>query len=324
MITRRQLGAAAFATLVLPAIARAQGANWPGGRPIEVIVPYPPGGGVDLMARLILPYASKHLPGATFVVQNRPGAGGQLGFEATFNASPDGHTLGAVAVPAINTFPLERSVRYRPLDFAFLANVVDDPGTIYVAAFSPIRNLQDLVMTARARPGEMSYGTTGVGSDDHLLMLTFEGLAGLRPMTHVPFAGAAPLLTQVLGGHLPIGVGNMAEVLPPMRDGRVRALGQAAAQRWDQARDVPTFREQGLDIVAGSARGIVGPPGMPDAVRERLEQGFTAALSDPGFLQEAERASLPLRPLVGAEYRRMVQQTDQTAQALWKERPWNR
>jgi tripartite-type tricarboxylate transporter receptor subunit TctC len=239
-----------------------------------------------------------------------------------YNAAPDGHTLGALAVPAISTFPLERQVRYRPLEFSFLANVVDDPGTIYVAAASPLRSLQDLVQAARARPGRMNYGTTGVGSDDHLLMLSLEGLAKLEPMVHVPFPGAAPLLAQVLGGHVEVGVGNMAEILAAMREGRVRSLGQAAAQRWEAAPDVPTFREQGFDIVAGSARGIAGPPGLPAPIRARLEKAFAEALADPGFLQEAQKVSLPLRPLVGAAYRDMAMQVDAAVRALWQVRPW--
>lgn len=321
MITRRMLGAAP-AALAMPRIARAQ-AGWPGERPIEVIVPYPPGGGVDVMARLVLPVVAQHLPGARFVVTNRAGAGGQVGFEAIFNAAPDGQTLGALTVPAINTFPLERAVRYRPLDFTFLANVVDDPGTIYVAADSPVRTLGDLVKAAQAKPGQLDYGTTGVGSDDHLLMLTLERIAKLEPLNHVPFAGSAPLQAQVLGGHIELGVGNMAEILAAMREGRVRALGQAGERRWEAAPDVPTFREQGYDILAGSARGIAGPPGLPAEMKTRLEQAFTAALADPAFLREAQRASLPLRPLVGAAYRAMAAQVETTTRALWQVRPWS-
>ncbi|MBL6456521.1 tripartite tricarboxylate transporter substrate binding protein [Belnapia sp. T6] len=320
MMSRRSLGAAA-ALLACPSILRAQG-SWPGDRPIEVIVPYPPGGGVDVMARVIMPFVAQHLAGARVVVTNRAGAGGQVGFEALFNAAPDGYTLGALTVPAISTFPLERQVRYRSLEFSFLANVVDDPGTIYVAANSPIRTLQDLVQAAKARPGQMNYGTTGVGSDDHLLMLTLEGLAKLEPMNHAPFAGSAPLLAQVLGGHIELGVGNMAEILAAMREGRVRALGQAAERRWAAAPDVPTFREGGYDIVAGSARGIAGPPGLPVEIRAKLEAAFTAALADPGFLREAERASLPLRPLVGTAYRDMAAQVEGSVRAIWRQRPW--
>ena len=321
MVTRRVLGAAA-AGLAAPRLLRAQ-APWPGDRPIEVIVPYPPGGGVDTMARITMPFVARRVPGARFVVANRAGAGGQVGFEAIFNAVPDGYTLGALTVPAISTFPLERQVRYRPLDFSFLGNVVDDPGTIYVAANSPIKTLADLVQAAKARPGEMNYGTTGVGSDDHLLMLGLENMAGLRPMNHAPFAGSAPLLAQVLGGHIELGVGNMAEILAAMREGRVRSLGQAAEKRWGAAPDVPTFREQGFDMVAGSARGIAGPPDLPAPVRAALEQAFAAVFADADFLREAQRASLPLRPLVGAAYRGMAAQVDASVRELWRARPWS-
>ena len=121
---RALLGAGVFA-LAAPRIARAA---WPVDRPIEVVVPFPPGGGVDVMARAFLPFVQPHLPGARFVVVNRPGAGGQLGWEAVRAAAPDGFTLGAVAVPALVTFPIERRTRFRALDFTFIANVVEDPG----------------------------------------------------------------------------------------------------------------------------------------------------------------------------------------------------
>ncbi|MBB3900323.1 tripartite tricarboxylate transporter substrate binding protein [Roseococcus suduntuyensis] len=321
MTTRRQLAGAGIGLLAAPAALRAQPA-WPTEKPIQAIVPYPPGGGVDVMTRLVLPVVEKHLPGARFVVQNRAGAGGQIGFEASFNSAPDGYTIGAVAVPAINTIPRERAARYRPMDYTFLANVVDDPNTIFVPPNSPFRTLGDLVEAARARPGRINYGTTGVGSDDHILMLALQAQARLEPLEHVPFAGAAPLLAQVLGGHIEVGVGNVAEILGAMREGRVRALGQAAAERWSAAPDLPTFREQGFDLVAGSARGIIAPPGLPDAIRQRLEQGFRAALADPDFLRDAARASLPLRIAVGADYRQLVQEVDNRVQELWQIRPW--
>ncbi|MFN7001040.1 tripartite tricarboxylate transporter substrate binding protein [Elioraea tepidiphila] len=322
MITRRGL-AAASAVLAAPPVLRAQTA-WPGERPIEVIVPYPPGGGVDVMARLTLPFVAKHLPGARFVVANRAGAGGQVGFEATFNAAPDGYTLGAVAVPALNSFPVERPVRYRPMEFTFLANVVYDPNTIFVGRDSPFRTLKDLIDAAKARPGQLHYGTTGIGSDDHILMLWLEDLARVEPMVHVPFQGFAPMLSNVLGGHIQVAVGNVSEILAAMRDGRVHSLGQAATERWSEAADVPTFREQGFDITGGSSRGIVGPPGIAEPIVRRLEEAFRATFIDPDFRRDAARATLPLRLLVGAEYRAMIAETDQAVRDLFRQRPWGR
>lgn len=320
MITRRGLAAAMLAA---PSVLRAQ-AGWPGEKPIEVIVPYPPGGGVDLMARLTLPLVAKHLPGARFVIVNRAGAGGQVGFEATFNAAADGYTLGAVAVPALNSFPVERQVRYRPMEFTFLANVVYDPNTIFVGRDSPLRTLKDLVEAAKARPGELHYGTTGIGSDDHILMLWLEDLAGLAPMIHVPFQGFAPMLSNVLGGHVQLAVGNVSEILAALRDGRVRSLGQASGERWSEAADVPTFREQGYDITGGSSRGIVGPPGIAETIVRRLEDAFRATFADADFLRDAARATLPLRLLVGTEYRAMIAATDQAVRDLFRQRPWGR
>ena len=321
MTTRRAaLGAiAATGALALPRIALAA---WPADRPIEVIVPYPPGGGVDTMARMILPAVQNRLPGARFVVVNRAGAGGQLGWEAVFNAAPDGFTLAATSVPALVTYPMERAVRYRPLDFTYIANVVDDPGGLFVGANSPLRTLADLVAAAKARPGEISYGTTGIGSDDHLLVLGLEDKLSLPPMTHVPFNGMAPLSTALVGGHLQVGAFNMSEGLALLRDGRIRALGQAAATRWSGTPEVPTFKEQGIDLISGATRGIVGPPNMPAEIREKLEGAFRAALADADFVREAERMGLPLAPRIGADYRSDVVALETSLRGLWQRRPW--
>lgn len=321
MPTRRAaLGAiAAAGTVALPRIALAA---WPGDRPIEVIVPYPPGGGVDTMARMALPAVQNRLPGARFVVVNRAGAGGQLGWEAAFAAPPDGFTLAATSVPALVTYPMERATRYRPLEFTYIANVVDDPGGLFVGANSPLRTLADLVAAAKAKPGEISYGTTGIGSDDHLLVIGLEDKMGMPAMTHVPFNGMAPLATALVGGHIQVGAFNMSESLALLRDGRIRSLGQAATTRWSGTPEVPTFKEQGIDLISGATRGIVAPPGLPAEIREKLEGAFRAALADPDFVREAERLGLPLAPRIGADYRNDVAALEMQLRGLWQRRPW--
>lgn len=321
MITRRQIGAGALAALAAPSIATAQ-SGWPNERPIEVIVPYPPGGGVDSMARFVTQHVTAHLPGARFVIINRAGAGGQLGWEAAQAAAPDGYTLAATSVPALLTYPIERQTRYQAMRFTFIANVVDDPGGIFVAPNSPIRTLADLVAAARARPGAISYGSTGIGSDDHLLMIAFEELSRLQPLNHVPFNGMAPEATAMLGGHIDVGVFNMSEGLALLRDNRIRCLGQAAAARWSETPDVPTFKEQGFDMISGATRGIVAPPGLPAPIAARLEAAMRATLADPAMQQEANRLGLPLRPLIGAEYRAEMEREEQNLRGLWQRRPW--
>ncbi|MBB5688690.1 tripartite tricarboxylate transporter substrate binding protein [Roseomonas alkaliterrae] len=320
MATRRALLAGA-GLLAAPATLRAQAA-WPGEKPMEVIVPFPPGGGVDVMTRLIMPLVAAQIPGLRHVVVNRTGAAGQIGLEATFNAAADGYTIGATTIPAHNAIPLERQVRYRAMDFTFIANVVEDPNAFFVRADSPFRTVADVVAAARARPGHVTYGTTGIGSDDHLFMLAFEAAAGLQPMVQVPFAGAAPLIPQLLGGNMDLAVLNVNDAPQLVREGRLRMLAQGAAQRRPEASDVPTFREAGFDVIGSASRGIVGPPNMPPAVVQRLTAAFRAALNDEGFRREAERQFMPLRPLVGEEYRAFAQSIDDNIRRLWQTRPW--
>ena len=300
----------------------APAADWPAVRPIQVVVPFPPGGGVDQMARLLLPHVERHLPGAQFVVENRGGAGGQIGSEAAFTARPDGYTLGAITSPALMTIAIERRVRYRVADYTYIANVADDPSGLWVAANSPHRSLQDLLAAARKEPETVTLGTTGIGSDDHLLQLNLEeAVPGVR-FIHVPYAGTAPMQTALLGGHLDVGSFNMGEGLAGLRDGRFRALAQSGAERWAAAENVPTLRELGVDAQGGAQRGIVGPPGLPAPIRKRLVEAFGAALADPAFRAEAERVDLPLRAILGDDYRDAVLGTEGRLRELWKRRPW--
>lgn len=320
MTSRRALLAGA-GMIAAPATLRAQPA-WPADKPVEVIVPFPAGGGVDVMTRLVMPLVAAQIPGLRPVIINRTGAAGQIGLEATFNAAPDGYTIGATTIPAHNAIPMERQVRYRAMDFTFLCNIVEDPNCFYVRADSPFRTAADVAAAARARPGQVTYGTTGIGGDDHLFMLAFEAAANVPAMVQVPFAGAAPLIPQLLGGNMDLAALNVNDAMQLKREGRLRILAQAAVARRPEAADVPTFREEGFDVVASASRGIVGPPGMPAPVVARLEAAFRAALNDEGFRREAERQNMPLRPLIGAEYKAFAQSIDDNLKRLWQVRPW--
>jgi tripartite-type tricarboxylate transporter receptor subunit TctC len=319
MPTRRSL--AALAGLAMPGIARAQTA-WPHEKVVEVVVPFPAGGGVDVMTRLIMPLVAQRIPGLRPVVLNRTGAAGQIGLEVTFNAAPDGYTLGATTLPAVNSIALERQVRFRPMEFTYLANIVEDGNCFYVRQESPIRDVAHLIELARARPGQLTYATTGIGSDDHIFMVGFEAATGIPPMIHIPFAGAAPVIPQMLGGHFDVAAMNVGDCLQLKREGKARCLAQANRTRWSEAADVPTFRELGMDVVYGASRGIVGPPGLPRAIAERLENALREAVADPAFTREAERQLMPLRPVIGREYFAMGMEIDQRVQALWHTRPW--
>lgn len=322
MIARRHLPLAGLG-LTLPFIRPALAA-WPADRPIEVIVPFPPGGGVDAVARFATHQVTHRIPGVRFVIVNRPGASGQLGMETIFNAAPDGYTIGAIGSLNVSTLPLERAVRWKAEEFTYIANVVDDACGLWVLANSPLRSLADLVAALRREPESVSVGSAaGVGSDDHLVLLGLEEKAGVRAL-HAPFNGTAQVQRDLLSGAVNVASFNMSEGVVLMREGRIRCLGQASRQRWSAAPDVPTFREQGFDVVLGSARGIVAPPGFPAEAARVMEAAFTAAFADPAFTRDAERVSLPLRPLVGQDYRAMVLAEGEAVRDMYARRPWRR
>jgi tripartite-type tricarboxylate transporter receptor subunit TctC len=186
MLSRR--GALA-AGLALPAVARAQ-SSWPLARPIEVFVPFPAGGGVDTMVRGIVANVAPRLPGSRFVVTNRPGAGGQLGFEANFNAAADGYTLGAATNTAMNAISIERSPRYRPAEFTWIANVVDDPAGFWVHPDSPWKNLSDLAAAAKQQPEAFGVGNISeaiaLQRDGKIRALGVAAPARFAPLPAVP------------------------------------------------------------------------------------------------------------------------------------------
>src|SRR5215210_2581419 len=295
MATRRTLLgvaslAAAGGTPPLPARA----ADWQPDRSITMIVAYAAGGGTDTAARTLARFMERDL-GQPVVITNRPGAGGEIGFSELVRAKPDGYTIGFTNTPTVVTIPIERQARFRFEDFTFIANIVDDPGGMWVLADSPIASLPVLVEEARRRPGELSYGTTGVGSDDHLAMLAFERLTGTR-FLHVPFGGSSQVRTALLGRQLALAVVNMAEGIADWRQGLIRPLGAMATARWEGAPDVPTFREQGFDVVEGSMRGV-GAPRRRAPPRARPAGALDLPRPGPPRVQGRRRPATPAASL---------------------------
>jgi tripartite-type tricarboxylate transporter receptor subunit TctC len=305
---------------LIPVVA---GAAYP-EKPINLIVAYSPGGGTDLIARAIQPFLEKYIGGgARIVIVHRPGAGGEIGFAAIANAAPDGYTIGFVNTPPLITVPIERTAQFGgPQRFDLLGNVIDDPCNFAVHADSPIRNLKDLANWARANPGQATVGSSGVGSDDHLLMLMFERAAGVK-MTHVPFKGAADVRTALLSKQIMIGAINVGEAQQSIKGGApMRNIGQFSPARTTVAPDLPTAREQGYDIELSSLRGMAGPKGLPPEIRDRLVKAVAQSAADPEFLQKATSVFAPLRYLSPAEFERVIKEAEVGFKQLWKELPW--
>lgn len=319
--SRRSAIAAGFGgVLAAPRLVRAQTA-WPGDRPIQIIVPFPPGGGTDVNIRAMIPHFERLLPGAHFIVANRPGAGAEIGYTAMAQAAPDGTTMGTVITPSLQTITIERTPHYTLRDFAYLGSIVEDPSGFHVAPSSPLRTVADLVAAARAAPGTISVGTAGIGSDDHLLMIELENAAGIR-LNHVPFAGQAPTVTALIGGHIQIASMNMGESVGLIREGRVRPMASAGPVRFPMTPEVPTFQEAGYPIDMRVVRSLVVPARTPRPIVERLELLVAATMRDPAWIAEAERLFIPLQFRGAEATREIVFGTDAALRALWARRPW--
>jgi tripartite-type tricarboxylate transporter receptor subunit TctC len=299
-------------------------AAWPGDKPITMIIAYSPGGGTDLVARAVAPYLEKTIGGgARIVIVNRPGAGGEIGFAAIANAAPDGYTIGFVNTPPLMTIPIERTAQFGgPQRFELLGNLIDDPCNFAVHAESDIRNLKDLVAYAKANPGKVTVGSTGIGSDDHLLMLMFERAAGVK-MTHVPFKGSSDVRAALQTRQIVVAAINVGEALQGIRGGTpMRNIAQFAPARTNLAPDLPTGHEQGFDIELSSLRGMAAPKGLPADIRDRLVKAVETAANDAEFQAQATKFFAPLRFLTPAQFEKEIREAEAGFRQLYKEMPW--
>jgi len=319
-LLRRSLAAMTLcATAIVPGLAHAAYPE----QPIKMVVAYASGGGTDIIARLMAQYMQKHMGNnASIVVMNRPGAGGAIGFTEVVTAKPDGYTIGFINTPNVLTIPIERKVSFHWSNYDLLGNVVDDPGNFSVHADTPIKSLGELAAYAKANPGAVTYGTTGIGSDDHLAALMFERAAGVK-LTHVPFKGAAEVHNAIASKQIFMAALNIGEALQYQKGGTpLRHLGQMSEKRSSLAANVPTFKEQGFKVIMASLRGIAAPKGLPPAVREQLVNAVQKAAADPEFQAKASNYFAPLRYLAPAAYAAELKDDEAEFQQLWQVMPW--
>ncbi|MBK5958445.1 3-phosphoglycerate dehydrogenase [Rhodoplanes elegans] len=298
-------------------------AAWP-EKPITMIVAYAPGGSTDLTARVLATYLEKYIGGgAKIAVVNRPGAGGEIGFTALSESTPDGYTIGFLNTPNVLSIPIERTTKFNWRQYELLGNLLDDPGGFSVHVDSPIKSLKDLVAYAKEKPGAVTVGTTGVGSDDHLAMMAFERLTGTK-LTHVPFAGASAVRNALVGKHIVLGAINIGEAKQYVAGGSpFRNLGQMSVKRVNIAEDTPTFMEQGFDMVFASMRGVGAPKGIPAELRDRLVDAVAKTAADPEFVAKVAGIYAPMRFLPPAAYAAELAGVEANLQQMWKDTPWN-
>jgi tripartite-type tricarboxylate transporter receptor subunit TctC len=273
----RLLAAAALAAAPLLAL----GQPWP-SRPVQIVVPYPPGGPVDVSARIVAPKLQQAL-GQPFVVENRPGAGGNIGADLVAKAAPDGHTLlmGAIATHAINP-TLYPKIPYDPVrDFRHVTLLIQVPNVLVVNNDLPVRSVKDLVDYAKKNPGRLDFASGSTGSTGHLAGELFKQLTGTY-MVHIPYKGSAPATADLFAGRVHLMFDNLASALPNIRTGKVRALAVTTVQRSAFVKDLPTLHESGLkgfDLTTWW--GIMAPGKTPDAVVDRLAAELDKAMQQP-------------------------------------------
>ncbi len=303
MLRRRAwlAGGAAFAAL--PAIARAD-SGWP-AQPIRLIVPFAPGGTTDLAARLVGQGLSARL-GQPLIVENKPGAGATLGSAQVAQAVPDGLTLVVSNIASHGIAPsLYRELRYDALrDFTHVALLIETPSVFVAHPRFPPEDLGGVVRRSREQPQGIDIASSGAGSSNHLLIVQFGQVTGAR-VNHVPYRGAGPAMTDVIADVVPMMSDSLPSASGHLRGGAVRGLAVATAARHPAFPALPTFREQGVDLVSNSWFGISGPAGLPQAVTERLNREINAVLAEPATQRRfAELGGLisPLSPAAYAEF----------------------
>ena len=315
----RLTGLVLLAALAWSAGAQAQYPN----KPITMIIAYVPGGGTDLVGRLIAPYIEKYLGNnARIVISNKSGAGGGIGFAELSRAAPDGYTIGFLNTPNLISIPIERPSTFHWKEYDLIGNLIDDPGAFAVQTSSDFKTLKDLVVYAKANPGKVTVGSTGVGSDDHLAMLFFEKAAGVK-LTHVPYKGSGETRGALVSGQLVVGAINVGEALAYIKGGSpIRMLGQMSLKRTVLAPNIPTFAEQGYSMESASLRGLAAPKGLPPEIRERLVKAVAQAASDPDYIKKAGELFAPIRYLAPPAYAKELADNEKMLQQLWKDMPW--
>ena len=277
---------ALLVALLIPMAAWAQ--TWP-QKPVKVIVPFPPGGVTDAIARITADWLTQRL-GQTVVPENRPGASGALAAELVARAEPDGYTLFSAATPQLAVVPYVQKINYDPVkDFAPISIVGTNAFALGCNDKTPVKTLTELVAYARERPGQLNFASPGTGSVGHLTMALFLARAGLK-MEAVLYKGGGPAIADVVAGHVPCYFGNLNEILPHAGGDKINVLAVSGETRAPQLPQVPTVAEQGYPgFRTVTWNGYVAPAATPRSIVERVAREIAAGCRDAAFAARLEK-----------------------------------
>jgi tripartite-type tricarboxylate transporter receptor subunit TctC len=316
MMRKLALAAGLMAALALgaPASARAQG--WP-TRTVTIVVPFPPGGGVDVIARIAAERLSAGMK-ATFVVENRPGGGGTVGTRAIAKAAPDGYTLMLAHTGTISINPsLYANAGYDPRkDFTAIGMIASMPVALIAHPSFPAKTVADVIAIARKEPGKLNFGTSAIGTGGYLTAEYFKSAANLQ-MQIVPYRGTAPLMNDLVGGHVPVSFGVLPPALSNIQADKLRAIAVTGMRRFSLLPDVPTASESGLpgfDSVL--LYGLIGPAGLPRDIVDRLNKELRAMTETDLVKQRVQAEGGDVLPSSPEEYAQGIDREEAKWSAL--------
>ncbi len=304
-ITRRALLGSAFAAGATWVTQGSAQATWP-AKPVKLLISFPPGGSSDFVGRALAPFLAEQL-GQPFVVENRPGAGGMVAADALRKEAPDGYNFMISNNAPFTIAPTQfKNIAYDPIrDFTHLAYLGSTYGGCVANPKLGVRNLAELIAKARANPGKLTFGSSGTGSIGHIVGETFKRMAGID-MLHVPYKGAAPLRQDILAGIVDMQFEGVLGNLSFLRAGSMVALGTASQERLPPAPEIPTFREQGIDMTVDNWHGMTAPPGLPAAIGARMIDVLAGLLRRRDVLDRLAVYGVFTRPMAVAAFNAYV------------------
>jgi tripartite-type tricarboxylate transporter receptor subunit TctC len=268
-------------------IGRAAAQSYP-SQPIHMIVPFPPGGGTDALARAIQEPFQKAI-GQTVIIDNRGGAGGALAHEIASKAQPDGYTVLVSSNNQMLMPYLVARLTFDPAAFVPVGFVAKQESVFVGAADTPWKDLKAITEAARDKPGDVQYGTAGISTPMHLSTERYAILNKIK-LTHVPFRGTGPLVTDLLGGHVKLGMSSLTSVAQYLPNGKLKAYGMASPERAPSAPDIPTFKELGLGDVDGTiVYTLIAPPGTPPAIVAKLNAALNVSVATPEMREDLRK-----------------------------------
>jgi tripartite-type tricarboxylate transporter receptor subunit TctC len=308
---RRQALAATASFVAVPAL-RAQPAAWP-SQPVKLLIAFPAGGPTDITMRVLADNAAKAI-GQPVVIENRPGAGGTLPAQALQQSKPDGHTLAQIPL-GVFRLPYTTKITWDPVkDISYILGVTGYAFGVVVPADGPIKTWAEFVAYAKANPGKLAYGSTGVLTSPHLTMEDIAQRLGIE-LNHIPYKGSADLMQSILGGQL-MAAADSTGFAPHVASGRLRVLNTWGEQRLAKFPDVPTLKELGIPLVQASPYGLGGPKGMEPALVQRIHDAFRAAMGEANHVEALAKYDQQLMPMNPAQYSRFAEETFKRERAL--------